>query len=86
MEEISPEKNDFTSITSYQGKAVVDFHITRQTDLNAVRDMTVKSAMDVVAELQIENLLSDTCRLPDHSLLTMRVELTMLVRDQLLQG
>ena len=72
---MTPEHNDFTSITSYRGRAVVDYHLMRQTDLATVRVMKVLSCVNLITKHGWEYLISGVCRIPDHNLLTMDIEL-----------
>ena len=72
---INPELNDFTSITGYRGRAVVDYHIIRQNELNTVKRMEVKSCVQLVNDNNWEGLLGTNCHIPDHSLLPTQVEL-----------
>ena len=81
---ITPECDDFTSMTSYKGKSVVDYHITRLSDLDFIQKMEVKSCIELVAKMGCEQLLTDRCHVPDHNLLSMTVELSNLVVEQML--
>ena len=40
---VTPDQNDYTSVTSHKGRSVVDYFICRQNDLNAMKVMSVKS-------------------------------------------
>ena len=62
------------SVTAQRGRAVVDYHIVRQTDLKMVREMEVRSVVEVVDDLGIQSLVTDICRVPDHNLLMMEIE------------
>ena len=83
---VNPKNDDFTSVTSYRGKAVVDYHLTRQCDLNTVKTMRVLSVRELVYKHKLEHLISDASRLPDHSLLSMNIELSNILQEQLLMG
>ena len=80
---ITPEKDGFTSITSHKGKAVVDYHITRQSELRTIKDVCVKSMTQSVDELNIQMLVTDKSWMPDHSLITMNVELSTVINEEL---
>ena len=44
---ITPENDDFTSVTSHKGRAVVDYCLTRQSDLNSITNMQVISSLEL---------------------------------------
>ena len=71
---VTPEHDGFMSVTAHKGRAVVDYHIVRQTDLKMVREMEVRSVVEVVDDLGIQSLVTDICRVPDHNLLMMEIE------------
>ena len=78
---VSSEHDDFTSIDSHKGNAVVDYHIVRQTDLKLVKKMAVVSALAVVDNSGSKKLISDWSRMPDHSLLCMEIELVTVLTE-----
>ena len=43
---ITPTKDYFTSVARHKGKAVVDYHITRTSDICNVLDMEVKTSLE----------------------------------------
>ena len=75
---ITPEYDNFTSMTSYRGKAVVNYFIVRQNDICSIKEFKVVSCTELVALKGIEYLLSDTCHI------TVQVELSSVVREDLL--
>ena len=80
---VSPECDGYTSVTSYRGRAVVDYHITRQSDLKTVTKMKIKSCIDIITSEGWEELISDVCRPPYHSLLCMELELSEAIHERL---
>ena len=80
---VNPECDYYTSMTGYRGKAVVDYHITRESDINCIKRMSVQSCVDLVSTNQWEHLLTEKCHLPDHNLLVMDVECSKAVIEQL---
>ena len=80
---VSPELNDFTSVTGYKGKAVVDYFITRQNDLNAIVKFNVIGCTEIIAKYELEQLVSDVSRIPDHCMLCVEVEMSVGVRDKI---
>ena len=74
----------YTSVAPHKGWAVVDYHLTRISDLDSVQSMEVVSCVDLVGTNQWQYLLKDRCRLPDHNLLTMKVETSAVVTRRLL--
>ena len=80
---ITPELDDFTSIASHKGKAVVDYFITRQGDLPTMKQMEVKSSIKMIDARGLQSLLSDQCHLPNHSMLTLTIEMSGTVSENL---
>ena len=80
---ITPNMDDFTSVTGYKGKAVVDYHITRQSDISGVVKMSVESCNNLIRDNKLTNLLNERSHVPDHSLLSMWVELSTCVKESL---
>ena len=72
---ITPEHDNFTSIAGHKGVAVVDYNIVQQTDLEMIKEMKVKTMSELMDQLKLMDMVSEDCRLPDHSLLSMTVEL-----------
>ena len=83
---VTSHLNNFTSVTGYKGKAVVDYHITRQSDLKSVQQFKVLSMTDLISELGLQQYICDGNKPPDHSLLSMTVELSSMLNNLLLQG
>ena len=80
---VTPKHDDFTSCTAHKGHAVVDYLITRQSELDAVTKVQINSCNELIDSLNLMNMLGPGCRAPDHSLLTMQIELSMVVRESL---
>ena len=76
---VSTEFDDFTSIMSYKGHAVVDYHLTRNDNLSNINKMQVLSCTELVDKLKVQDLVSDSCHIPDHNLLVMEIETSMVV-------
>ena len=83
---VTKEYDDYTSVTSYRGKAVVDYHITQQSDLTSVMEFKVLSMVDLANEFNLCTELNENCHLPDHSMLCMTIELSSVLTDILLEG
>ena len=81
--QVTPEKDFYTSMTRYCGKAVVDYHITRDSDLDTVVSMEVISCVDLVNKNKLEYLLSERCHILDHNLMQMVVERSATVSEKL---
>ena len=77
---VTPQLNGYTSCTEYRGRAVVDYCIVRQTELRYIKEMSVTSCYDIIANKNISHLISDNCHVPDHSLLQMSAETSGIVR------
>ena len=73
------ELDDFTSVTGYRGKSVVDYIIVRESDVHFVNKMSVTSCTELVARNDWEYLLSNNCHIPDHNMLSITLEMSMAV-------
>ena len=80
---VMPELNDYTSLTSYRGRAVVDYNITRTSNVANVKKVKVHSCTELVARMGIESMLSNNCHIPDHNLIEVQIEMSMIVRENL---
>ena len=69
---ISKQHNNFTSI-SPKGKAVVDYMLTFHDCLDNCRSFKVSTMSDVIEKHQLQNLISEQCKPPDHSVLNVSV-------------
>ena len=78
---IDVAKDFFTSVARHKGKAVVDYHISRQSDINAVKEMEVVSCIELIAKKGWEHLLSNHSHVSDHNLITMAVETLLCVNN-----
>ena len=56
---INPDCNDYTSINCNKGKAVVDYFVVRQPDLDTVHNFMVKGCMDIITEKQVAHLVTE---------------------------
>ena len=80
---IMPERDDFTLITSYRGRAVVDYFIVRQSDLQSITKFEVLNCVTLVTEIRWESLVSDVSQVPDHSLISTKIESSSVVLENL---
>ena len=74
---VTPEYNYYTSVATDKGMAVVDYFITRQSDVKSIVKLKVKSPTQVIESEKMEELISDRSQPPDHSLLTLTLEMTL---------
>ena len=81
---ITPNLDDFTSVTSYRGCAVVDYGITRQTDLHKIIEMKVESCVQMVSDLGLTHMLSTSSYIPDHNKLCITLELSEAIGENVL--
>ncbi len=58
---------------SKKGRAVVDYVFVPHDDLKTVSAFCVDTCSDIITNLGINNMVSDICKVPDHSLLTFKV-------------
>ena len=80
---VTPQLDDFTSVAPHKEKAVVDYCITRVNELSHIVYMEVVSCLELVDQQGYQSLVSDNCRLPDHNMLAIKVELNLMLREQL---
>ena len=80
---VTPQWDGYTSVAPHKGKAVVDYFITRQSDFNMIKTMKVIPTSDIVERQNLHHLLSGVCKLPDHNLLSMEIELSRIINEEL---
>ena len=83
---VTKDLNDFTSVTDYRGRSVVDYVIVRQLDMQNVKEMSVISCAEATARYKWEKLLDDYCHLPDHNLLHVKLEMSAIVHENLIHS
>ncbi len=69
---INPENDNFTSIST-KGRSVVDYLFFPHDDIQTVTEFYVDTCVDIVSHLGIESLVSENCKIPDHSLLSFKI-------------
>ena len=79
---ITPELNDYTSSTGYRGSSVVDYCVMRECDMDCVKSMEVQSCIELIAKHDWQYLLTDECHAPDHNQLSISLELSMMLREK----
>ena len=80
---VSPEYDNFTSIAPHKGSAVVDYFITRQCDLGSIQQIKVTPSLEMIHTLNCQGLLGEKCSVPDHSLISLLIETSTVVKEQL---
>ena len=77
---LCPSKDNFTSISS-KGKAVVDYIITAHDCISTCNEFEVITALQLCDNIGAEciDLIGDRCRLPDHSLLSLKFSVEPLL-------
>ena len=68
---INPEQENFTFISS-RGRSVVDYFITPQDCLQFCQNFSVDLMSSLLEKYDLYSLLSQNCKAPDHSLLTLQ--------------
>ena len=76
-----PGLDDYTSVTSYRGKAVVDYAITRFSDINSVKQCAVVSCTELIDKWCWQHLIGPHSSIPDHNLVTIDVELATALNE-----
>ena len=70
---ITPQYDNYTYVST-RGTSVVDHFITAHDCVNNVTECRVDLCSDIIKDLGIESMISDTCKVPDHSLLTIQIK------------
>ena len=70
---ICKEYNNFTSIST-KGKAVVDYMLTFHDCLNKCKLFKVNTMSNIIDNFNLYRLISEQCKPPDHSILTVSVD------------
>ena len=81
---VSTDNDDYTSVTAHKGQAVVDYFVVRQSDLSHIIDFTVISCLEVANKRKWGEMLNNKCHLPDHNMVVVTIELSSVIREQLL--
>ena len=71
---ISPLNDNFTSI-SVKGKSVVDYMCVQHEDVRFCKNFCVTTCSSLMHTHGLQPLLSDECKAPDHSILTLTLSL-----------
>jgi exonuclease III len=72
---IDPHNDNFTFV-SPRGKSVVDYFITPHDCLTYCDAFQVDLTSDLINKMSAVSMLSDVCKAPDHSLLTLTIRFT----------
>ena len=70
---ITPQYDNFMYVST-RGTSVVDHFITVHDCVNNVTECRVDLCSDIIKDLGIESMIPDTCKVPDHSLLTIQIK------------
>ena len=69
---ITPEKDNYTSVSG-RGKAVVDYMLLPHDCFSFCKDFRVDLMSELLLKFKLYPMLSDVCKVPDHSLLSMKL-------------
>ncbi len=69
---VTPQYDNYTFVST-RGTSVVDYFISPHDCLNQIQSCYVDLCSDIITDLDAAHLVSDICRVPDHSLLTISV-------------
>ena len=67
---ITPEYDDFTCVSS-RGRSVVDYILSPQLSLKSCKLCKVQPVKELIGEFQLQHLIGERCRPPDHSVLSL---------------
>lgn len=68
---ITPEKDNFTFLST-RGRSVVDYFLTPHDCIKFCKDFTVHTMSELLLEFDLYSLLSNVCKSPDHSMLSLQ--------------
>ena len=72
---VSAENNNYTFV-SPRGKSVIDYIITDHHSLPYCKKFNIEQCSDIIQEFNLSSLLSDSCKIPDHAILSVKISLT----------
>ncbi len=72
---VTPEFDNPTYVST-RGTSVVDYFVTPHDCIAQVSKCTVDLCSSIITELGIESIISDKCKAPDHSLITVTVQVS----------
>ena len=70
-------KNTFTSISA-RGSSVVDYFAVSQDDFKNCISCNVSPVNEIISNNHLESMLSERCRAPDHSLISLSYRITSM--------
>ena len=73
---VTPQHDNFTFVST-RGISVVDYVITPHDCLKQVSKCNVDLCSDIINNLGIQNVISDMCKSPDHSLVTITTTISL---------
>ena len=76
------EKDHYTFI-SPRGKSVVDYFVVPHECLQYCREFSVKTVSDFVSEYKLQEVVSDNCKLMDHSILSAKIDMSYIPHSEL---
>ena len=77
---VTPAFDNYTSI-SVRGKAVVDYFVTRHDCFNMFNKVQVETSTDLVDRLDLLELISNDCKPPDHSLVSVSLNVASVIEN-----
>ena len=78
---VTPSKSNCFMYHSTRGLSVVDFIITPHDNFSLCKDFKIESCTDIINNLAVQHLVTPTSRIPDHSLLSLELELNFHVLE-----
>ncbi len=82
---VTPEFDNYTFVST-RGTSVVDYFITPHDCIDDIVECRVDLVSSIIEDLGIESLISDNCREPDHSLLTIKINTSPFVIESRMLG
>ncbi len=77
---ITPEKDNYTFVSS-RGRSVVDYFITPHDCLRFCDEFRVDLMSELMLSHNLYHMISNVCRVPDHSMLTLKMHYTFSARN-----
>ena len=62
---------------------MVDYFVVPHECLQYCREFSVKSVSDIVSEYKLQEIVSDNCKLPDHSILSAKIDMSYIPHSKL---
>ena len=80
---ITPHFNNYTCIST-KGRSVVDYFLTSHMSIKFCKQFSVHKVDDLIAKFNLQGLISNRCKPPDHSVLKLTLSYSISETDHFL--